>query len=91
MKLPEILFVIALVGGLLVPVAIIGQWWLFWTFCIFFICFGIVEAVAVARTNQTVSQHFWEYSKKHKTGAIIVLVCMQIAWAALLWHLACKM
>jgi hypothetical protein len=91
MKLPEFLFVIALIGGMLVPSAVVGQWWLFSVFLVFFIIFGIIEGVAVWKSKKTVSQHFWEYSKKNKVGAILVLTGMSVAWIALIWHLACKM
>jgi len=87
----EIIFVVLLAGGLLIPSAIAGQWWLFAVFMVFFVCFGLVEWLAVAKTKRSVSQHFWEYSKQHKTGAWIVLGGMLIAWLALLWHLAAKL
>ena len=87
----EIVFVILLVGGLLVPVAVVGQWWLFSVFMVFFVCFGLVEWLAVKKTGLSVSQHFWEFSKKNKVKAWIVLGSMLVAWLALLWHLAIKM
>ena len=87
----ELIFIILLAGGLLIPAAVVKQWWLFGVFAVFFVCFGLVEWLAVAKTNKTVSQHFWEYSKTHKTGAWVVLGFMVIAWFALLWHLAAKL
>ena len=91
MDLAEILFIVALIGGMLVPSALVGQWWLFSVFCVFFVIFGIIEGIAVWKTKKTVSQHFWAYSKEHKLGAILVLAGMSIAWIALILHLACKM
>ena len=91
MKWKEMLFVILMIGGFLVPVAIVGQWWLFGVFIVFFGCFGGIEAISVLKTGQSVSQKFWEYSKEHKAGAWTVLGSMLVGWLALLWHLAAKL
>jgi hypothetical protein len=82
----EILFIIILVVCFLAPPAIWGQWWLFGVFLLFFMCFGVVELVAKAKTGMTVSQHFWALKKKNKFAAWTIAVCMLIAWLALLWH-----
>jgi hypothetical protein len=91
MKWKEILFVVLMLGGLLAPAAITGQWWLFSVFMVFGIIFGLIEWLAVAKTKMSVSQHFWAYSKEHKVGAWCVLAGMLVAWLALLWHLAAKL
>ena len=91
MDIAEILFIIAMVGGFLVPTALTKNWWLFRVFLIFFICFGLVEWWAVATTGLSVSQHFWEYSEANPTGAKVVLVGMAVGWAGLLWHLGAKL
>ena len=83
----EIIFVVLLAGGLLIPAALAKQWWLFKVFLVFFACFGLVELWAVSATDMTVSQHFWEYSLDNKFGAFAVLGGMLIAWLALLAHL----
>lgn len=90
-KTKEILFIIALAGGMLLLPAMFKQWWLFTVCFVFFSIFGIIEFIADKKTGHTVSQHFWEFSKKNKKGAIIVLLGMLISWLALLWHLAAKM
>ena len=82
----QIIFVILLAGGLLLPCAIFGLWWQFTTVMVFFICFGIVEWVAVIKSGKTVSQHFWELKKQSPLKAWIVIICWAIAWIALLWH-----
>lgn len=87
----EVIFIILMLGGLMVPAALFGQWWLFSVFCIFGVIFGIVEVVAKNKTGKTVSQHFWEFSLKNKGGAWVILAGMLIAWLSLLWHLASKM
>lgn len=79
----EILFIIALVVGFLLPPAIFGQWWLFGVFLLFFCCFGLVEFIAVKKTGKTVSQHVWKLPKWKRW---IIVIGMQIAWFALLWH-----
>ena len=91
MKLSEVFFILFFMGGLLIPAALIQQWWLFGTFAIFFAVFICVEGLAVLVTKKTVSKHFWEYSRENKGKAIAVLISMQIAWIALLLHLAEKM
>lgn len=83
----EILFVVLLIGGMLGTSFITKQWWLFRVFLIFFICFGLVEWWAVATTNLSVSQHFWEFSKNNVFGGWIVIIGMFLSWIALLWHL----
>jgi len=87
----EILFIVLLAGGLLIPSALAKQWWLFGVFMVFFICFGIVEWIAVAKTGMTVSQHFWKYSEAHKGSAWGVLIGMLVSWLALLAHLGSKL
>lgn len=91
MKWKEILFVLVLVGGLLIPAFLAQQWWLFATFGMFFCVFGFVEWLAVKVSGKTVSQHFWAFSLINKKMAWAVLGCMLLAWLALLWHLAAKM
>ena len=82
----EIIFVILLAGGFLVPTALFGQWWLFGVFALFFFCFGIVEMLAVKFTGKTVSQMFWDLKKRNKTMAWIIIGGMLVAWLSLLWH-----
>jgi len=88
MKFSEILFTIAMLGLLLVPSAIFGQWWLFSAFLIFGVIFGLLEWIAIKKTGKSVSQHFWDFSLRNKTGAILILTCMAFAWMILILHLA---
>lgn len=87
MKKKELIFVILLVVGFLLPPALFGQWWLFGVFMLFFICFGITEFIATKATGKTVSQHFWALRAKSKAKAWIIIAGMAIAWLALLYHL----
>lgn len=91
METSEIIFVILLAGGLLIPSAIAKQWWLLSVFLVFFFCFGLIEWLAVSKTDLSVSQHFWEYSMINPIGAWFVLAGMLIGWLALLLHLSSKM
>jgi hypothetical protein len=86
MALNELIFVILLVVGFLVPPALFGQWWLFSVFAIFFCCFGVIEFLAVKTTGHTVSQKFWDLKKRNPKAAWIIVGGMAVAWAALLWH-----
>ena len=86
----EILFILAM----LIPtvlMAILQMWPLFWVFCIFDVIFGGIEIFYKIKTGQTISQHFWEYSKQHKGKAIAILVSMAVMWIALIIHLGSKM
>ena len=82
----EIIFVILLAGGMLGTSALAGQWWLFSVFLVFFICFGIIEAIAVKKTGKSVSQKFWALTKTNRAMAWVVWIGMLLAWLALLWH-----
>lgn len=86
MAIGEIIFIIVLVAGFLVPPIIFQQWWLWAVFAVFFCCFGVIEFLAVKTTGQSVSQKFWELRKNNKKAAWIIVIGMQVAWLALLWH-----
>ena len=88
MRRAEIWFVVCLVVGLLGPALWVHQYWLAFVFAVFFLCFGLVEWMAVKKTGRSVSQQFWAYSEHHRFGAVCVLGGMAIAWIALLMHLA---
>ena len=86
----EILFILCM----FLPTVLLGFlkiWPLFWVFCIFDGIFGGVEIYYKVKTGKTVSQHFWAYSKQHKTKAIFALSSMLIMWVALIIHLGYKM
>ena len=82
----EIIFVALLAGGFLIPTALLKQWWLFGTFALFFVCFGIVELLAIHFSGHTVSQHFWALKDVNPVGAWVIVGGMLIGWLALLWH-----
>lgn len=88
MPIKEIIFVVLLAGGMLIPSLVAKQYWLFSVFLVFFFCFGIIEWIATAKTGKTVSQKFWAYGKEHPVGKWIVLSGMLVAWLALLVHLS---
>jgi hypothetical protein len=67
------------------------MYWIAYVFAIFGVVFGAFEGFAKWKTGKTVSQNFWAFSKDHPVKAWIVLIGMQVAWLALLWHLASKM
>ena len=87
----ELLFVLSLFGSLLIPSAAYGQWWLFGAFALYGAVFGVWELVAIKKTGQTVSQHFWKFSEHNKGKAIIILAGMAVGWVILIIHLAEKM
>jgi hypothetical protein len=86
MDIGQLVFIIVLVLGFLIPPALFGQWWLFGVFLLFFCCFGVVEWLAVKKTGQTVSQKFWALRKRNPKGAWFIVIGMQLAWWALIFH-----
>jgi hypothetical protein len=82
----EIVFVVLLAGGFLIPPAIFKQWRLFTVFAVFFAIFGLLEWLSIAQTGQTISQHFWALDAINPTAGWIIVGGMGIGWAALLWH-----
>ncbi|MBU0959751.1 MAG: hypothetical protein KKB31_07430 [Nanoarchaeota archaeon] len=76
------LFIIAL---LLMPVTafLFGQFWLGMTFSVFYVCFGIIEVVAKAKSGSTVSQHVWKLPMGKRW---IVIAAMIAGWSALILH-----
>ncbi len=89
MALGEIIFIVAMVGGFLVPTALFKQWRLFWVFMAFFVVFGLMEWLSVATSGMSISQHFWEFDTANPIGGWIVVGGMGIAWVALLIHFKC--
>lgn len=87
----EILFIIIMFALWLIPSAIYGQWWLFGSFLLFGICFGLLEYISYEVTGDTVSQHFWKWSVNNKREAWITLGCMLAGWLMLLLHLSWEM
>ena len=90
MPLGELLFVLALVGGFLVPTALFKQWRLFWVFMIFFMIFGFCEWLSIAQTDMTISQHFWQFDAANPVGGWVIIGGMGIGWLALLIHFKWK-
>ena len=86
MKLPEILFCLALLLPL-IPIAIFKQWRLFWVFMTFYVAFGLQEWMSVAQTGLSISQHFWAFAQIHPLQAWIIIITMFTMWMALLVHL----
>ena len=60
---------------------------LFWVFVIFNCVFGAIEVISKKKTGKTVSQTFWEFYKKHKVKATLILISMILMWVALIAHL----
>lgn len=90
MSLGELLFVIALAGGFLIPTAWFKQWRLFFVFLVFFAIFGFMEWLSVAQTGQTISQHFWDFNNANPVGGWVVVGGMAVGWVALLIHFKWK-
>ena len=86
----ELLFILSMLIPMLL-MAIFGAWPIFWVFLAFFVCFGAIEGYYAIKMKKTVSQYFWDFSKKHKVKAIIILISMAVMWISLLLHLGMKL
>jgi len=82
----EILFIVALAGGFLVPTALFKQWRLFFVFLVFFVIFGLMEWLSVAQTGQTISQHFWNLDSVNPVAGWVIVGGMGIGFLSLLIH-----
>lgn len=82
----EILFVLALISGFLLPTAIFKQWRLFTVFAVFFIIFGLLEWLSVVQTGKTISQHFWSFDNINPVGGWVIVIGMFLGWITLLLH-----
>jgi len=86
MSMGELIFVILLAGGFLIPPLLAHQRWLLGVFGMFFACFGVIEFLAVKTTGETVSQKFWKLKRTKPKLAWLVIGGMIMGWAALLAH-----
>jgi hypothetical protein len=75
---------------LIVPALIMKQYWLAGMFFVFGMCFGIGEALSVQFSGLSISQHFWVLRDASYIKALIVAICMQIAWTLLIVHFMVK-
>lgn len=89
-KAKEILFVILLVTGMLGSGVVVGfmggGWFLLGVFVIFFLCFGLMEWLAVKKTGKSISQQFWAFGEKHPIMKWVVITALIVAWLSLMWH-----
>ena len=87
----EVIFIVLMLGGFMIPSMIFSMWWIFWVFLTFGIIFGSAEGICKAVTGMTVSQQFWHFSIINPHGAWIIIAGMFIAWMSLLVHLSSKL
>ena len=86
MSILEILFIIALAGGFLIPTALFKQWRLFSVFALFFACFGLLEWLSVSQTGKSISGHFWALDTVNPMAGWVIVGGMAVGWIALLLH-----
>lgn len=86
----EAIFVVSLLALLVVPFAVVGLWWWFWTMLIIGLWVVAVEIVSKIKDRKTISQKFWGWSLENEKKAWIILSCMLLGWLILLLHLAWK-
>lgn len=87
----EIIFVIALVGGMLGSGVLLGlktkRWQFFWTIFCFFMCFGFWEWRATATgSGNTMSQDIGQFGISHPTLFWIMIGMLVVSWGALMVH-----
>ena len=94
MAIGEIIFVVLLVGGMIIPGVIIGRktghWHLLGVFITFFLCFGLWEWHAVATTGLSISQQVWEFADANPKLFWTLMGMLIIGWLSLIWHFGVK-
>jgi hypothetical protein len=75
---------------LIVPALIMKQYWLAGMFFVFGLCFGIGEGLSVHFSGLSISQHVWILREQSYIKALILVICMQIAWSLLIAHFIIK-
>lgn len=90
----EVLFVILLAGGMIIPGVYIGiktkKWHLLWVFLTFFACFGFWEWHAIATTGMSVSQQVWAFGESNPIAFWVSIGGFIVAWLALMFHFCIK-
>jgi fluoride ion exporter CrcB/FEX len=86
----DALFVIGFLCLLLVPFIVYKLWWWVGTLAIIAIILGSGEGISALITGRTLSQEFWKLSQENQMGAMIITICITIAWIFLLCHLNWK-
>ncbi len=90
----EIVFIISLIGGLVLPfIFLTGIGRRYWLGLMVVIggLLGLTEIVAKVHTGGTISQHFWHWSVQHRETAWLVLFLLAFGWLSLLVHLGWKL
>ena len=77
------IFVGIMLIGFFVPAILFQQYWLAAVFGVFFLCFGVIEILAVRITGKSVSQKVWQLPMWKR---VVLVVGMAIAWSSLLLH-----
>jgi len=85
----ELIFIICIILPV-IPMALFGQWRLFWVFMSFYICFGLQEWLSVVQTGKTISQHFWDFQALSPVKANIIIGFMITMWTSLIMHFKSK-
>lgn len=90
MDIGELLFVIALAGGMLGSGILVGlktkRWHLMGVYVTFFACFGLWEWVAIKNTGDSISQTVGAFGVNHPLLFWIFIGMNIIAWGALMIH-----
>lgn len=86
----EILFIISLIGGLILPFLLLTGWGRkFWVATMSII--GAVvcgaELIGMITLNKTISRMYWEWSLAHESTSWIVASLIFFGWMSLILHL----
>jgi len=92
-KWEEVIFIIILLVGLVAPFLIFQLWWWAVTMGTIALIVALSEIISKLVTGKTISQQFWAWSITvgNRWKAWLLLGSLQVAWLALLWHLASKL
>jgi hypothetical protein len=86
----EAIFVIIMLLIIIGSAYVTKRWFLFGTFLLFAVLFGLMELWSIKATGMSISQDFWKYTETHKTGGWLIIGGMFLGWMGLLYHLAYK-
>ena len=77
-----VIFILALLSMPIVAFAL-GQVWLGAVFVVFYLCFGVIEVLAIQKTGKSVSQKVWQLPMGKR---IVLITAMVVGWSALILH-----
>lgn len=90
----ENIFIISLIGGLILPFALLngwGRWFWITTMSVIGLVVVTAEIIGMQVVGKTISRMYWEWSLAHETTSWIVAIILVLGWTfGLVLHLQWK-